>query len=96
MYIINVPLCKATSDTASETSGYLVVANRLYLHQISFDGTRTSVVVGGLRYAKDVDFHFRNNSLYWIDSRRRAIMRSTLEGMKRSIVFDHGLNSPGV
>ena len=71
------------------------MANRLYLHQISLDGNRTNVVVGGLSYAIAVDYHFRNNSLYWIDSGKQAIMKSTLDGLKRSMVLDHGLNEPG-
>ena len=82
-------------DTSPLTSGYLVVANRLYLHRISFDGSRTNVVVGGLSYAITVDYHFRNNSLYWIDSGKQAIMKSTLDGLKRATVLDHGLNQPG-
>lgn len=76
-------------------SGYLVVANRLYLHQISLDGSRSDVVVGGHSYVVAVDFHFRNNSLFWIDSSRRAVMKSTLDGLKRSVVLDHGLTNPG-
>lgn len=81
--------------TSTVTSGYLLVANRLYLHRISLDGTRKRVVAGGLDFAISVDYHFRNNSLYWIDSSRRVIMKSSLDGLKRSIVFDHGLTEPG-
>lgn len=87
--------CDTFSDTSTAGSGYLVVANRLYLHQISLDGSRLDVVVGGLSYVVAVDFHFRNNSLFWVDSGRRAIMKSTLDGLKQSIVLDHGLTKPG-
>ena len=54
------------------------------------------MVVGGHSFVVAVDFHFRNNSLFWIDSRRRAVMKSTLDGLKRSIVLDHGLTNPGI
>lgn len=88
--------CFNCLGTSLATSGYLVVANRLYLHHISFDGSRSSVVVGGLGYAIAVDFHFRNNSLYWTDSSHRAIMKSSLDGHKRTTVLDHGLTEPGI
>lgn len=71
------------------------MANRLYLHHISLDGSRSKVAVGGLSRATGVDFHFRNNSVYWSDSSQRAIMKSTLEGLKKNIVLDHGLSQPG-
>ena len=80
---------------AQGVSGYLIVANRLYIHHISLDGSRTNVAVSGLKYAVAVDFHFRNNSLFWTDSSRRAIMKSTLDGAKLSMVLDHGLTQPG-
>ena len=72
-----------------------MVANRLYVHQISFDGSRSDVAVSDLSYAIAVDFHFRNDSLYWIDSGRRAIMKSSLGGLKRSTILEHGLTEPG-
>ena len=76
-------------------SGYLLVANRLYLHQISLDGSRSKVVKGGLGNAIAVDFHFRRSSLYWADSNQRAIMTSSLDGLKISTVMDGALTQPG-
>ena len=71
------------------------MANRLYLHHISPDGSRSKVAVSGLGNVNDVDFHFRNNSLYWTDSSQRAIMKSTLEGLKKNTVLNHGMTQPG-
>lgn len=71
------------------------MANHLYLHHISLDGSRSKVAVGGLSHATGVDFHFRNNSVYWSDSSQRAIMKSTLEGLKENVVLDSGLSQPG-
>ena len=81
--------------TAPTTSGYLIFANRLYLNQLSMDGSRVNVLVGGQDDASDVDTHVRNNSLFWIDSRRRMILKSSLDGLKRGVVLDHGLSQPG-
>ena len=55
-----------------------------------------NVAVSGLKYAVAVDFHFRSSSLYWTDSSRRAIMKSTLDGAKLNILLDHGLTQPGI
>lgn len=83
-------------SSSSTISGYFIVANRLYLHHISLDGSRSKVAVSGsLSCASAVDFHLRNNSLYWSDSSQQAIMRSTLKGLKKRIVLDRGLNQPG-
>jgi hypothetical protein len=71
------------------------VANRLYVHHISLDGSRINVAVSGLKYAVAVDFHFRTHSLYWTDSSQRAITKSTLDGAILNIVLDHGLTQPG-
>ena len=78
-------------------SGYLIVANRLFLHHISLDGSRSKVAVGGLGNANGVDFYFRNNSLYWTDSdsSQRAIMKSTLDGLKKNTILSRGLTQPG-
>ena len=83
------------SSSSSTISGYFIVANRLYLHHISLDGSRSKVAVSGLSHALGVDFHFRNNSLYWCDSSQHAIMESTLEGLKKNVILDYGLNQPG-
>ena len=85
----------AASAIRGKTSGYLVVANRLYLHHISLDGSRSRVVVSGLSSATGVDFEFRDNSLYWTDSSRQAIMKSTIEGLKKHTLLDRGLTRPG-
>jgi hypothetical protein len=76
-------------------SGYLVVTNRLYLHHIHVDGSRSKVAVSGLGNAIGVDFHFRNNSLFWTDSSQQAIMKSTLGGRKKNTVLNRGLTQPG-
>ena len=81
--------------TSMGVSGYLIVANRLYIHHISLDGSRTNVAISGLKYAVAIDFHFRSNSLYFTDSSQQAIMRSTLDGAQISRVLDHGLTQPG-
>ena len=81
--------------TSMGVSGYLIVANRLYIHHISLDGSRMNVAVSGLKYAVAVDFHFRSNALYWSDSSQQAIMKSTLDGANINRVLDHGLNQPG-
>ena len=80
---------------APVVSGYLIFANRLYLNQLSVDGTRTKVVVGGQDDAIDIDTHVRNDFLFWIDSRRRVILKSSLDGLKRGTVLDQGLSQPG-
>ena len=84
------------SATPTGAAGYLLVADRLYIHRISLDGSRARVVAGGLNFAVAVDFHFRNNSLYWTESSHGMIMRSSLDGLKRSTVLDHGLSQPGI
>lgn len=85
------------ASSSSTISGYFIVANRLYLHHISLDGSRSKVAVsGGLSHASAVDFHLRNNSLYWSDSSQHAIMKSTLEGLKKRTVLDRGLSQPGI
>ena len=71
------------------------MANRLYLHHISLDGSRSKVAIGGLSRASGVDYHFTNSSLYWSDSTEHAILKSTLEGMKKNLVLGSGLNQPG-
>lgn len=93
MYLNNV---NASIAITEGVSGYLIAANRLYIHHISLDGSRMNVAVSGLKYAVAVDFHFRTNSLYWTDSSRRAIMKSTLDGTKLNILLDHGLTQPGI
>lgn len=77
-------------------SGYLIVANHLYIHHISLDGSRTKVAVSGLDYAVAVDYLFRNNTVYWTDNRRRAILQSTFDGLKKTTVLHHGLSQPGI
>lgn len=76
-------------------AGYLVVANELYLHRISLDGSRTNAAVSGLDYAVAVDYNFRNHSLYWTDSTRRAIMTSQFDGNRIGTLLNDGLNQPG-
>ena len=71
------------------------MANQLYLHHISLDGSRTKVAVSDLDYAVAVDYLFRNGSVYWTDYRNRSIMTSTLDGLKKSTLLDHGLTQPG-
>ena len=44
---------------ARQTTDYLIVANDLYVHQLSFDGTRVKTLVSGLRSARAVDFDIR-------------------------------------
>ena len=83
------------SASRSTISGYFIVANHLYLHHISLDGSRSKVAISGLSRASGVDFHFRNNSLYWSDSSQDTIMKSTLEGLKKNVVLNHGLSQPG-
>ena len=85
----------SASSSGNIVSGYLVVANRLYLHHIHVDGSRSKVAVSGLGNAVGVDFHFRNNSLFWTDSSQRAIMKSTLEGLNKNTVLNRGLTQPG-
>ena len=53
------------------------------------------MAISGLSRASRVDFHFRINSLYWSDSSQGAIMKSTLEGLKKNVVLNHGLSQPG-
>ena len=83
------------SASGNIVSGYLVVANRLYIHHIDVDGSRSKVAVSGLGNAIGVDFLFRNNSLFWTDPSQRAIMKSTLQGHKKNTVLNHGLTQPG-
>ena len=45
------------NDTA--TTGYLVIGNRLYVHQLSLDGTRAQAIISGQTFASIVDFHFQ-------------------------------------
>ena len=76
-------------------SGYIIVANHLYLHHISLDGSRTKVAVSGLDYAVALDYHFSNSSVYWSDYMSRSIMKASLDGLKKSTLLDHGLTQPG-
>ena len=72
-----------------------MVANSLFLHKISLDGHRINVAVSGLDDAVAVDYDFRNNSFYWTDLTRGAIMTSTLDGGHIGTLLDDGLSQPG-
>ena len=54
------------------------------------------VAVSGLEDAVSVDYNFRMNSIYWIDSGQQAIMQANLNGSKQSVLLDHGLTQPGI
>ena len=47
-----------------QASDYILVANRLYLHQLSLDGNRVQTLVSGLSFAVAVDFDFRFSDIF--------------------------------
>ena len=44
---------------AQSVSDYIVVANELYIHQLSLDGSREQTLVSGLGFAVAIDYDFR-------------------------------------
>ena len=53
-----------------QASDYIVVANQIYLHQLSLDGNQIRTVVSGLSFAVAVDFDFRFSIIIIIASVR--------------------------
>ena len=61
--VCNPELMTYTIVNITETqqaSEYIVLANELYIHQLSLDGSRTQTLVSGLGFAKAVDYDIRS------------------------------------
>ena len=55
----------ATTET-QPVSDYIVVANELYIHQLSLDGSREKTLISGLGFSVALDYDFRSIRLNFV------------------------------
>lgn len=73
----------------------LIMANRADIREVSLSNNKFTSIVKGLHNVIAIDYHYKDNMLFWSDVSTDVIRKSYLNGTGIRTVVQWGLESPG-